>query len=85
MDPQEPAPASSKETLHRQVARLYEWIIAWATSAEHRARTKDAQDAFARETNWDDLLPHERARIVDLLLSSYVQLWSSAPAKPFDW
>ncbi|KPV72162.1 uncharacterized protein RHOBADRAFT_55995 [Rhodotorula graminis WP1] len=41
--------------------------------------------AFKRTTHWDALLPHERAKVVDLVLSSYVQLWTRRPEDHFDW
>ncbi|GAA5933639.1 hypothetical protein JCM3775_003759 [Rhodotorula graminis] len=76
---------SSKEVLHSQLDRLYDWILAWVLPQVVRTVATGAQVAFKRTTHWDALLPHERAKVVDLVLSSYVQLWTRRPEDHFDW
>ncbi|GAA5893236.1 hypothetical protein JCM8208_004383 [Rhodotorula glutinis] len=76
---------SPKEVLHGQLDRLYDWILSWVLPSVVRTVATGAQIAFKRSMHWDALMPHERAKVVDLVLSSYVELWTRGPDDAFDW
>ncbi|GAA5847652.1 hypothetical protein JCM9279_004969 [Rhodotorula babjevae] len=81
----EPPSRSPKEVLHSQLDRLYDWLLAWSLPPVIRTAVTNSQVAFKRSVHWDALLPHERAKVVDLVLSSYVELWTRRPQDAFDW
>jgi len=64
----EPPSRSPKEVLHSQLDRLYDWILAWSLPPVIRTAVTNSQVAFKRSVHWDALLPHERAKVVDLVL-----------------